>query len=97
MEVTPSSRTLEALCLKVTIEQHDDGTGVLYQVAQHPMDQVYLYTRHSRPCLPTLSREPGTGLSPVSEGIKAIKEKLLLGSWTYKSEQPNTQQSSITH
>ena len=29
-------------------EQQDDGTGILHQVAQHPIDQVYLNTR--RPC-----------------------------------------------
>ena len=28
--------------LKVTNEQQDDRTGVLHQVAQHPIDQVYL-------------------------------------------------------
>ena len=34
--------------LKVTNEQQVDGTGTLHQVAQHPVDQVFLYT--SRPC-----------------------------------------------
>ena len=32
--------------LKATNEWQDDGTGVLHQVAQHPIDQVYFYTRH---------------------------------------------------
>ena len=27
--------------LKATNERQDNGTGVLYQVAQHPIDQVY--------------------------------------------------------
>ena len=33
--------------LKVTNEQQDDGAGILHQVAQFPIDQVYfIYARH---------------------------------------------------
>ena len=31
--------------LKATNGQQDDGTGILHQVAQFPIDQVYFYTR----------------------------------------------------
>ena len=36
--------------LKATNGQQDDVAGILHQVAQFPMDLVYLYTRC--PCLP---------------------------------------------
>ena len=39
-------------CLKVTNEQQDDGAGILHQVAQFPVDQVYLYTRCPCPSPP---------------------------------------------
>ena len=35
--------------LKATNDRQDDGAGLLHQMAQFPIDQVYLYTRH--PCL----------------------------------------------
>ena len=41
--------------LKATNKQQDDGTGVLHQVAQHPIDQAYGYSLQGihasrRPC-----------------------------------------------
>ena len=39
--------------LKVTNERQDGGKGVLHKVAQHPIDQVHLYTRRPCPPLPT--------------------------------------------
>ena len=38
--------------LKATNEEQADGAGILHQVAQSPIDQVYLYTRHPRPSPP---------------------------------------------
>ena len=42
--------------LKATNEQQDNGTGILHQVAQHPIDQVYLYKR--RPSPSPLTQDP---------------------------------------
>ena len=40
--------------LKATNEQQDDGAGILHQVAQFPIDQVYfIFTRHPCPSPPT--------------------------------------------
>ena len=43
--------------LQVTNEQQGNGTSILHQVAQHPIDQVYLYTRRPCPSLPTQDLE----------------------------------------
>ena len=43
--------------LKATNEWQDSGTGILHQVTQHPIDQVYLYTRHPCPFPPTQNLE----------------------------------------
>ena len=43
------------VCLKVlkaTKERQDNWTGVLHRIAQHPVEQVYLYTRCPCPFLP---------------------------------------------
>ena len=45
--------------LQATNEWQDDGTGVLHQVVQHPIDQVYLYMRHSCPSPPKQDLEAG--------------------------------------
>ena len=42
---------------KATNERQGDGTGVLLQVAQFPIDQVYLYTRRPCPSPPTQDPE----------------------------------------
>ena len=42
--------------LKATSERQDDGAGILHQVAQFPIDQVYLYTRH--PCPSPSTQDP---------------------------------------
>ena len=45
--------------LKATNEQQDDGAGILHQVAQFPIDQVYfIYTR--RPCPSPPTQDPET-------------------------------------
>ena len=43
--------------LKATNEQQDNGTGILHQIAQQPIDQVYLYTRYPFPYLPAQDLE----------------------------------------
>ena len=44
--------------LKATNERQDDGAGILHQVAQFPIDQVYfVYTRVPCPSLPTQDPE----------------------------------------
>ena len=48
--------------LKATNEWQDDGTGILHQVAQHPINQVYGYTRRpSHSLLVHDLAEQGTG------------------------------------
>ena len=49
--------------LKATNERQDDGAGILHQVAQFPIDQVYfIYTRRPCPSPPTQDPErQGTG------------------------------------
>ena len=38
----PNSKARQnSLSLKAINEQQDDGTGVMHQVAQHPIDPVY--------------------------------------------------------
>ena len=44
----------KSLRLKTTNERQDDGAGILHQVAQFPIDQVYfIYTRCPCPSPPT--------------------------------------------
>ena len=49
--------------VKATNERQDDGAGILHQVAQFPIDQVYfIYTRRPCPSPPTQDPErQGTG------------------------------------
>ena len=48
--------------LIATNEWQDNGSGILHQVTQFPIDQVYLYTRH-----PCLRRPHKTQMPPVRE------------------------------
>ena len=69
--------------LKATNEREDDGTGILHQVAQHPMDQVYGYTR--RPC-PSRPRKTWRDkvLAAKQVGLYALPNApplALRGSW----------------
>ena len=48
---------LEFKGLKATNEGQDDWVGILHQVAQFPIGQVYLYTRRPCPSLPMLHPE----------------------------------------
>ena len=66
--------TTSALCgslagLKATNELQDDRTGVLHQVAQHPIDQVYLYARRPCPSLPTQDLERDKVLAAEQVGL----------------------------
>ena len=54
-----------------TNEQQDDGTGGLHQVAQHPIDQVYLYTGCPCPSLPTQDPERDKVLAAEQVGLYA--------------------------
>ena len=48
--------------LMATNKRQDNGTGVLHQVAQQPIDQVYRYIRHPCPSLPMQDlKGQGTG------------------------------------
>ena len=38
--------------IKATNERQGNGTGILHQVAQYPIDLVHLSTRHPYPSLP---------------------------------------------
>ena len=56
--VEPSKSYLNFPRLKATNERQDDGAGMLHQVAQFPIDQVYfIYTRP--PCPSPATQGPG--------------------------------------
>ena len=57
--------------VKATNEQQDNGTGVLHQVAQLPVDQVFLYTAHPCPSPPTQNLERDKVLAPEQVGLYA--------------------------
>ena len=74
--------------LKATNEWQDDGTSVLHQVAQHPIDQVCLYTRHPYPSRPDLEGQ-GTGVHvyltlDLLKMIYVVNSPLTL-SWEFAS------------
>ena len=62
--------------LKANNERQDDGTVILHQVAQHPIDQVYLYTRHPCPFPPTqdLERQGFSCRAGRSTTVNSISE-----------------------
>ena len=43
--------------LKATNEEHNDGTGVLHQVAQFPVDQVYYIQGAHAPLCPRKTKK----------------------------------------
>ena len=54
--------------LKATNKWQDNGTDILHLVAQHPINQIYLYTRCPCPSTPTQDLEgQGTGCKFVNK------------------------------